>query len=76
MANSETRGIVHEVIAAFGGMSKTAQALGHRHCTTVQGWMNSGRIPDWRRLEILAAAEREGVCLPARFVASPARVAA
>lgn len=61
---------VAEIIAAFGGLSKTARALGHRNVTTVDGWKRSNRIPRWRRHEILAAAARAGVALPAWFVAA------
>jgi len=49
-----------EIIQVFGGLTKTARALGHKHCTTVQGWRKSGNIPDWREDEILRAADSEG----------------
>lgn len=55
---------VENLINAFGGLSKMARALGHKHVTTVQGWRDSGRIPHWRYHEILSAAEREGVDIP------------
>lgn len=56
-----------EIINAFGSVSKLAKALGHKNVTTVDGWKRNGRIPDWRRSEIIAAAERENVDLPASF---------
>lgn len=49
------------IIQVFGGLTKTARALGHKHCTTVQGWRKSGNIPDWRKGEILQAADQAGV---------------
>ncbi len=55
------------VIESFGGLTKTANALGHRSVTTVDGWKRSGRIPSWRKREIEDAAQREGVTLPADF---------
>ena len=55
---------VSRLIAAFGGLSATSRALGHRHPTTVQGWEKSGRIPQWRRSEIENAAEKCAVELP------------
>ena len=48
------------LIEAFGGLSSFAQALGHKHPTTVQGWGKSGRIPHWRHDEIFRAAEAAG----------------
>jgi hypothetical protein len=56
------------VIEAFGGLTKTARALGHRNVTTVQWWKKSGRIPAWRRPEIRAAAKRAGLLLPASLL--------
>jgi hypothetical protein len=56
-----------EIINAFGGVSKLAKALGHANVTTVDGWKRKGRIPHWRRLEIVDAAKREGVELPQSF---------
>lgn len=55
---------IETLIAEFGGLTKMARALGHKHVTTVQGWRKSGRIPHWRYHEILSAAEREGVSIP------------
>ncbi len=51
------------IIDRFGGLTKTARALGHRHVTTVQGWKNKGSIPSWRMFEIEAAADRLGIDL-------------
>lgn len=60
--------VAGEVIAAFGGLSAAARALGHKHVSTVQGWQESGRIPSWRRKEILEAAAKAKVDLPEQFV--------
>lgn len=57
-----------EIIEAFGSVSKLAKALGHKNVTTVDSWKRKGRIPDWRKREIIDAAEREGIQLPAKFV--------
>ena len=62
-SSNEAEAIINE----FGGLTKMARALGHKYVTTVQGWRDSGRIPPWRRLEIAAAAAREGVKLPPGF---------
>ena len=48
----------HALIAAFGGLTKTAKALGHKNVTTVQGWRDNHSIPSWRKAEIREAAER------------------
>ena len=64
--------LAKRVVAAFGGLSKTAKALGHAHVTTVDYWFQTGRIPPWRLAEIRAAAERERVELPHDFPASAA----
>jgi hypothetical protein len=61
---------IESVIACFGGMSALSRALGHKNPTTVQGWKLSGRIPAWRRSEIVTAAQRLGVILPDSFVAT------
>jgi hypothetical protein len=55
---------VDQLLAAFGGLTKTARALGHRHVTTVQSWRKRGRVPAWRLPEIRVAADRAGVRLP------------
>lgn len=43
------------VIRKFGGLTKTANALG-LPVTTVQGWGNRGRVPQEHWLPIIAAA--------------------
>ncbi len=56
--------VVDALIAAFGGLTPTARALGHKHVTTVDGWRRSGRVPSWRWPEVLAGAKAKGVGLP------------
>lgn len=70
--NMATESLVGAVIDAFGGPSRMARALDHRHVTTIIAWRNAGRIPRWRRPEIIAAAQRLGVELPPAFLAEPA----
>lgn len=68
--------IIEKIIVAFGGLTATGRALGHKNPTTVQGWKDAGRIPHWRHAEIIAAANREGVTLPDEFTAAaPERAA-
>lgn len=65
---AEPKNLAETVIAAFGGVSKTARACGHKSVTTVDGWKRAGRIPHWRRPELIDAAAREGVTLPTEFL--------
>lgn len=53
--------IAAQLIEKFGGLTSMSRVLGHKHCTTVQGWRDSGSVPSWRWPEILQAAKREGV---------------
>ncbi len=56
------------IIEKFGGISAMAQALGHRHPTTVQGWKERGYIPARQQNEVLRAARDLGIDLaPADF---------
>ena len=48
------------IIAAFGGLTKTAQALG-LPVTTVQGWKERGYIPAPRQGRVLSRARDLGV---------------
>jgi len=52
------------IIEAFGGLSKTAAALGHKNVTTVQYWLEQDAIPDWRMHQIREAAAKEDISLP------------
>lgn len=63
--------LVHALIDAFGGPSAMARALEHRHVTTIIAWRNAGRVPRWRRPEIIAAAQRLGIELPPAFLVEP-----
>lgn len=58
---------VDSLICAFGGAEPMAKILGHKYATTVRGWIDRGKIPHWRRGEIVAAAKRERIKLPKWF---------
>ena len=49
------------IIGKFGGVYPMARALGHRHPTTVQGWLSRGYVPPRQHNSIWEAAQREGV---------------
>lgn len=59
--------IAEDVIKAFGGLTRAAKAIG-APISTVQSWQETGRIPAWRRAQIIAAAERAKVALPIQFL--------
>ena len=44
------------VVTKLGGVNATARLLGHRHATTVQGWVKSGFIPGRHHKDILEKA--------------------
>jgi hypothetical protein len=69
MTSANTPELVAQVIASWPTLRKMADALGHRNVSTIHTWKVKGRIPAWRRSEILAAAARDGVNLPDWFVA-------
>lgn len=58
------------VIDLFGGMSRMAEMLDHKHVTTVQGWKVRNRIPPWRHPEIAEAADSAGIGPKVREVLS------
>ncbi len=61
------------IIERFGGLTKLADALGHKHPTTVQGWKVRGRIPAKQQEVVLKLAKDRGLDLePADFFASAA----
>ena len=53
------------IIAKFGGLTALARALGHRHPTTVQGWLKSGFVPARQQVLVIEAAKREGIAIEA-----------
>jgi hypothetical protein len=59
--------IAAAVIAKFGGLKKASKAIGAPP-STIQSWREAGRIPRWRRAEVIAAAEREKIDLPDEFL--------
>lgn len=58
---------VGSLVSAFGGVRTMATALGHKHRSTVQKWVEAGTIPRWREPEIEKTAKREDVKLPRWF---------
>lgn len=61
------------IIERFGGLTKLADALGHKFPTTVQGWKVRGRIPSSQQDAVLRAARERGLDLePADFFESAA----
>ena len=64
---SEPKRVVDVVIERFGGVSKLADALGHKHPSTVSEWRRrkSGNIPAEHQKAVLAAARDRGIELTA-----------
>lgn len=59
---------VDRVIDAFGGLTALSRALGHKNCTTVQGWKDRGSVPSRRIPEVIEAARAQEIVLtPADF---------
>ena len=56
------------VVEAFGGTRACAAALRHRWPSTVHSWVSKGVIPEWRRDEVVKAAKRNKVVLPADYL--------
>ena len=50
---------IEKLIENFGGLSVMAQLLGHKNPTTVQGWKQKKRIPEWRIKEVLSVAKKK-----------------
>lgn len=53
------------VIEKFGGAGPLAKLLGHRHPTTVQGWLSRGHIPARQQAAVFRAASEAGIALTA-----------
>lgn len=51
------------IIGVFGGLTKLANALGHKNVTTVQGWKARGFVPARQQPLVLEAARKAGVLL-------------
>lgn len=51
------------IISKFGGLSKLAKALGHKHPTTVQGWRVRGFVPAPQMEAVLKAARKSSIKL-------------
>lgn len=59
MSKRET--YVDRIIRKVGGLRRLAKALGHKNPSTVTGWRQRGRIPDWQKPKVMAAAKACGV---------------
>lgn len=52
-----------KIIDRFGGVSKLASALGHKHVTTVHGWLSRGFVPGKQIPKVLRKAREMGIDL-------------
>jgi len=69
---------VKTIIDAFGGYRPMAKALGEDYPNLVQNWEKAGRIPHYRKPQIIEGARAAGATLPADAMARlfPERTAA
>lgn len=67
MAIEWTSAKVDSLVSKFGGIPKMAEALGHKHVTTVRWWIKKGYVPRFQEANIMLAAQREGIKLPRWF---------
>lgn len=67
MAIEKSSPQMQSIVSLFGGIEPMARILGHKHGTTVRGWVERDKIPYWRIKEIHEAAKREGIKLPRWF---------
>ena len=58
---------IEQLIENFGGLSAMARMLGHKNPTTVQGWKQKKRIPEWRMKEVLEVAQKNNIHIPTEF---------
>lgn len=58
----ETQSPADKVIGAFGGLTKTARAIGVA-VTTVQGWKERKRVPQEHWATIMAEAKKIGATI-------------
>lgn len=58
---------IEHLIENFGGMSAMARMLGHKNPTTIQGWKQKKRIPDWRIKDVLDVAKKNNIIIPSAF---------
>lgn len=52
-----------DVIQRFGGISKMADAMGHKYVTTVAAWKKRRLIPAHQHAAVMAAALKAGINL-------------
>ena len=54
---------VDRIISKFGGLTRLADALGHKHPTTVQGWRKRGVVPLRQIARVVGAAKKRKISL-------------
>lgn len=67
MATDWTPARVQSLVSKFGGIKAMAEALGHKHVTTVRWWVEKGRIPWYQQGNIATAAAKKAIPLPKWF---------
>jgi len=63
MRNDRRMNQAMKIIQRFGGVTRLARALGHRHTTTVDGWRRRGWIPGPQQQGVLDKARELGIDL-------------
>jgi hypothetical protein len=53
---------IANIIAAFGGVTKAAAAIGVP-ITTLHSWKTRGKVPSWRHDAVMKAARNRGIKL-------------
>lgn len=75
-AAEKSKSLAERIIRDFGGITAMANALGHKHASTVQGWKERGVIPVRQQGFVLAKAREKGINLkPEDFFDLPAGAA-
>lgn len=73
-SQTEREGIARSIITKFGGITALANALGHRHITTVAHWWKVGIIPTKWQQDLFILAPYVGVSLaPDDFFTPPGK---
>jgi len=51
------------IVDAFGGSHALKRVLGHRHHTTISGWLRRGTVPQSHHVRIWEEAQARGIGL-------------
>ena len=62
MENAQTTQ-AKKIIDAFGGTHSLKRVLGHRHHTTISGWLKRGTVPQVHHPRIWEEAQARGINL-------------